>query len=105
MFGSAKDFSARSVQGNNQTMPSSFSGESGVSWSTWRQAVRVMLHPPFLRKTLSMAFGVGFVLFLINHSDAVFAGRATSSTYLKGLFTCIVPFSVANWGVLVGTRR
>jgi len=52
-----------------------------------------------------MAFGVGFVLFLINHSDAVFAGRATRSTYLKGLFTCIVPFSVANWGVLVGTRR
>jgi len=65
----------------------------------------VIVHPRYPKNTLSMALGVGSVLFLINHADAVAAGRASSSTYWKGLLTCVVPFCVANWGILVATRR
>lgn len=65
----------------------------------------MVLHPPFLKKTVKMALGVGAVLFVINHSDAVIRGNAGPATYAKGLLTCLVPFCVANWGVLVGRRR
>jgi len=75
------------------------------TWSTWREIPRVVLHPPFLRTTIGMALGIGSLLFLSNHSDAVWSGTATSATYRKGLLTCIVPFCMSNWGVLVGTRR
>ena len=37
--------------------------------------------------------------------DVVLAGRATWVTWLKGAVTYVVPFVVANVGVLIGTRR
>ncbi|MEZ5400272.1 MAG: nitrate/nitrite transporter NrtS [Bryobacteraceae bacterium] len=74
-------------------------------WRTWRELPGVVFYRPFLRKSLGMAFTVGALLFAINHTDTVLAGRATSATWLKGLGTCIVPFCVANWGILVAQRR
>ena len=74
-------------------------------WTTWRQAIRVMAHPPFLKKTFRIALVVGTVLFLINHLDEVWGGRAGTAIYCKGLATCLVPFCVSNWGILVATRR
>lgn len=75
------------------------------TWTTWREALRVVGYPPFLRKTLGIAAGVGTLLFLINHADALVNGTAGARTCVKGLMTCLVPFCVANWGVLVGSRR
>ncbi len=74
-------------------------------WSKWNEAPRVILHPPFLRKTIRTALVVGSVLFAINHLDEVLLGTATTATYVKGLATCLVPLCVTNWGLLVGTRR
>ena len=37
--------------------------------------------------------------------DVVLAGRATWVTWLKGAVTYVVPFVVANVGILIGTRR
>jgi hypothetical protein len=48
---------------------------------------------------------VGTILFAINHLDEVIRGQATSVVWIKGALTYLVPFCVANLGVLVAARR
>lgn len=48
------------------------------TWSTWPEAARVVLHPPHLRKTVTIAVVVGTVLFCINQLDVVLRGDATA---------------------------
>jgi hypothetical protein len=74
------------------------------TWSGWRQVPRVVLHPPYLRKTSSIAFVVGTVLFAINHLDEVLSGKATVVVWIKSATTYLVPFVVSNLGLLVGSR-
>jgi hypothetical protein len=75
-----------------------------VQWSTPREAVRVVLHRPHLRKTVRIALIVGTVLFCINQLDVVLSGRATTVVWLKAGLTYCVPFVVSNIGVLIGAR-
>jgi len=60
---------------------------------------------PHLGETIRVAVVVGTVLFAINQLDVVLAGKATWMTWLKAALTYIVPFLVANYGLLVGSRR
>lgn len=48
---------------------------------------------------------MGTVLFLINHLDAVVTGTATAATWVQTTVTSLVPFTVANVGLLVGSRH
>ena len=57
-----------------------------------------------LRRTVAVALLVGTVLFAINQLDTVIGGRATPVTWLKIALTYLVPFCVANYGLLVGVR-
>ena len=57
-----------------------------------------------LRRTVAVALLVGTVLFAINQLDIVIGGRATPVTWLKIALTYLVPFCVANYGLLVGVR-
>jgi hypothetical protein len=75
------------------------------TWRTWPEAARVVFYRPFLRRTVRLALLVGSILFLINHFDEVIRGTATPLTYGKGFATCLVPFCVSNYGILIGTRR
>lgn len=75
------------------------------TWSTWREAALVMLHPPNLRKTAVIALVVGTLLFCINQLDVVIRGDATAAVWVKSAVTYVVPFAVSNAGVLVGSRR
>ena len=65
----------------------------------------MIVYPPFLKKTVSTAILVGMVLFTINHLDEVLHGQVSAATWIKGAATCLVPFCVSNWGILVATRR
>jgi hypothetical protein len=65
----------------------------------------VVAHGPNLRRTVVTALIVGTVLFVINHLPAVIAGQATLSDWVQTGITYLVPFTVANIGLLVGTRR
>lgn len=75
------------------------------SWSTFGEAIRVVAYPPFLKKTSRTAVVVGSLLFSINHLDELLRGQANASTWIKGVATCLVPLAVANWGILIATRR
>jgi hypothetical protein len=76
-----------------------------VTWGTWREAFAVVRHGPHLRRTLLTALIVGSVLFTINQLDVVLRGDATATTWIKGGVTYLVPFAVANIGLLIGSRR
>lgn len=75
------------------------------SWRTPWQAVRVVGYRPHLVRTVATALIVGTVLFAINHLDTVLAGAATTGTWVKTGLTYLVPFVVANIGVLLATHR
>ena len=79
--------------------------EAIPTWSTWREAVRVVTFPRHLRSTLTIAVAVGTVLFAINQLDVVLEGSATVVTWLKIGVTYLVPFVVSNLGILTATRR
>lgn len=64
-----------------------------------------MLYRPHLVRTITVAVVVGTVLFCINQLDVVISGHATTSTWVKSATTYLVPFCVANYGVLTATRR
>ena len=74
------------------------------TWSTAAGALRVVLLPRHLRATVRIALIVGTILFAINQLDVVLQGDATTATWVKGGVTYLVPFVVANLGVLTATR-
>jgi hypothetical protein len=78
---------------------------SAPTWATWREAIRVVAYRPHLRKTILISLAVGTVLFCINQLDVVLRGDATISVWVKSAVTYVVPFCVANAGVLVAARR
>ena len=75
------------------------------TWATWREAAGVCAYPRHLRRTFGVALLIGTILFAINHLDTVVSGHATTSTWVKGALTYLVPFCVSNYGILVATHR
>jgi hypothetical protein len=75
------------------------------TWDQWPEIGRVVFYPPYLKKTARLALIVGSILFAINHLDEVLRGQATYAVWIKGAITYLVPFCVANLGVLIATRR
>jgi hypothetical protein len=59
---------------------------------------------PHLPRTVAVAVVVGTVLTTINQLDVLLAGRATGMTWLKIGLTYLVPFLVANYGILTASR-
>ena len=59
---------------------------------------------PHLPRTAAVAVVVGTILLAINQLDVVLAGRATGVTWLKIALTYLVPFLVANYGIVTASR-
>ena len=90
---------------STSVMPNTAPSQGSPSWAKWHEAFRVIAHPPYLKRTIRIAFIFGSLLFAINHLDEVILGHATSAVWIKGALTFLVPFSVSNLGVLVASRR
>jgi hypothetical protein len=75
------------------------------TWTTWREAIAVIAYRPHLRRTIVIAVVVGTMLFAINQLDVVVRGDATAVVWIKSAVTYVVPFCVANAGVLAASRR
>jgi hypothetical protein len=78
--------------------------ETRPSWSNLRQALAVVAYRPHLRQTIRVALIIGTILFSINQLDVVLRDQATVATWMKGALTYLVPFCVANYGILVATK-
>lgn len=66
---------------------------------------RVCLDVRSLARCITAALIVGTILFFINQADVAFAGRATTVTWIKIGLSYLVPFFVANYGIVVASRR
>jgi hypothetical protein len=67
-------------------------------------ALSIVGRPRNLRRTATIALVVGTILFSINQLDVVLSGDATTSTWIKVAATYVVPFVVANLGVIHATH-
>lgn len=79
--------------------------ELPLTWCSPREALRVIAHRHHLNRTIATALLVGTVLFAINQLDVVIGGHADTGTWIKVGLTYLVPFCVANTGLLLGSRR
>ena len=75
------------------------------TWTNKQEVFHIIVHPPYLKKTIRIALAVGSVIFLINHLDEVLRGEMGAVIWIKGAISCLVPFCVSNLGILVATRR
>ena len=75
------------------------------TWSTWREAVSVVVAPPHLKRTLSIALSGGSTFFAMNQLSIIVAGRANAIVWLKAALTYLTPLIVSNFGVLSATRN
>ena len=75
------------------------------AWQGWREALDVVRQPANLKRTVATALVVGTVLFAINQLNVVLDGHATPLVWIKTGVTYVVPFIVANFGILIATRR
>lgn len=64
----------------------------------------MITYRPHLRTTVTVALVVGTLLFAINQLDVVLRGDADAIVWLKSAVTYLVPFCVANAGVLAACR-
>jgi hypothetical protein len=69
-----------------------------------REALRIVMRPEHLRRTVRIALVVGTILTLINQADVIAGGDATTVTWLKAGANYLVPFIVSNLGLLAGKR-
>jgi hypothetical protein len=60
---------------------------------------------PHLPRTVAVALVVGTILCAINQLNVLLAGRATGITWLKIALTYLVPFLVANYGIVSASRH
>ena len=75
----------------------------GAARSATVAAAPLQITPLFPESFPNLAV-VGTVLFAINHLDEVVNGKVTRVLWIKIAVTYLVPFTVSNLGLLVGSR-
>ncbi len=81
------------------------SGRAARTWSRAAEIPRVCLDPRNLIRCITAALIVGTILFFINQADVVFGGGATTLTWIKIGLSYLVPFFVANYGIVLASQR
>jgi hypothetical protein len=76
-----------------------------TTWTTWREAVALVVEPRHLKRTLSIALIVGSTFFAMNQLSVIIAGQANAIVWLKAALTFLTPLCVSNVGVLSATRE
>lgn len=63
------------------------------------------LQPRLLRRTVLIALVVGLLLTSVNQLDVIVSGEATTATWLRSGLNFVIPFLVANVGLLSARRE
>ena len=77
---------------------------AAVSWSTPREASRLLVCRRALRTTLPVAMVVGTVLSAVNQAGIIAAGQASGATWARVGANYLVPFCVSSFGFLSACR-
>ena len=71
----------------------------------FEQSVQICKRRPNLTRTITIALIVGTCLVIINQLGPVLNGPRTELLWLRIILDYLVPFTVANLGVLSGSRH
>jgi hypothetical protein len=74
-------------------------------WRTIGEAARLVTRATIIRRTLTTAVVVGTLLSAINEGYLVAQGELSAGTWARIAANYLIPFMVANVGVLSATRR
>jgi hypothetical protein len=66
------------------------------------EAIAYAARPEHLKSTVRIALVVGVVLTILNHADVIVSGDATVAIWVKCGLNFVVPFVVANLGLISG---
>jgi hypothetical protein len=69
------------------------------------EPLRYCLQPRLLRRTVLIALVVGLLLTAVNQLDVIVSGEATTTTWLRSALNFVIPFLVANVGLLSARRE
>ncbi len=64
--------------------------------STWSQSFRLAREPRVVKRACKFALGVGAILILINHGDAILKGEVTPMAIFQMALTIVVPYLVST---------
>ncbi len=64
--------------------------------------VELVLYPPHLRRTATIALVVGLTITIVNQGDVILGGDASAGTWFKAGLNFMIPFIVSNLGLLAG---
>ncbi len=71
---------------------------------TWFEAFQLFLYGKTFRPCLPVALVVGLILSVINQSDVILSGAASTFTWIKIGMNFVIPFCVSSYGLLKGCR-
>lgn len=77
---------------------------SEVSWSTWPEALRLLLTGRTRRPALRIALVVGTLLTLFYQGTALFTGALDGETVARITFNYCLPYVVSSIGFLLACR-
>lgn len=77
---------------------------SEVSWSTWPEAVRLVVTGRTRRPALRIALIVGTLLTLFYQGEALFTGDLDVETLARIVFNYCLPYIVSSIGFLLACR-
>jgi len=83
----------------------SASSRPARTWNRWTEIPSICLDRRNLSRCIAAALIVGTILFFINQADVVFGERGIAVTWVKIGLTYLVPFLVANYGIVLASRR
>jgi hypothetical protein len=77
---------------------------SGLVWSTWPQALRLLATGRTARPALPVALVVGTLLSAVNQTGAIMGGRLDAATLARVLANFAIPYLVSSIGLLSAHR-
>ena len=75
-----------------------------AEWSTYPQALSLVLRGATVRVAGRVALVVGTILSTANQGSVIVDGHSTLVTWLRVAVNYATPFVVASWGYLAGFR-
>ena len=76
-----------------------------LRWSSWGQAIVLILRGVTFHTAVRVALVVGTVLSIVNQGEVFLHGAQTPATYVRVVFNYLIPYTVASIGYLAPLRE
>lgn len=86
-------------------MTDATSSRAEPTWSTWAQAVALIIRGATFSVCIRVALVVGTLLSAVNQGSFIVDGETTTSTWIRVGFNYVIPYVVASIGYLAPLRQ